>query len=118
MTFVARMYLTAAKVKELSYFTRLNLDFHSKICTGGIPLSPIGMDGAYYVVPPHVQVLQLIAVYKGAFMEGQWFQWPWPPKWESVGIMVKELAPIVLSCIVWDPKLATKPHFSSATMLG
>jgi len=43
-TFVSRMYFTAAKVKELDYYTRLNKDFKSDLCwwleLGGIPVLP------------------------------------------------------------------------------
>ena len=42
-------------------------------------------------------------------MSGQWLQWEWPNEWALQGIMVKELAPVVLSCIVWGLQLAKQP---------
>ena len=39
------------------------------------------------------------------FFENHWFQWAWPVEWSSIGIMAKELAPIVISCTVWGPHL-------------
>ena len=41
----------------------------------------------------------------GAFFENRWFQWAWPEEWSSIGIMAKELAPIVISCVIWGPHL-------------
>lgn len=38
-SFVSRMYVTAAKVKELDYYTRLNLDFCSNLLWWNIFLS-------------------------------------------------------------------------------
>jgi len=37
-----------------------------------------------------------------------WFQLPWDEAWAPVGIMAKELAPIVLSVAVWGPMLARR----------
>ena len=34
------------------------------------------------------------------------FQWSWSKQWEPVGIMARELVPIVLSCAVWGPYFA------------
>lgn len=34
-----------------------------------------------------------------------WYQWQWSADWSTLGIMSKELAPIVISCVVWDPYL-------------
>ena len=113
-TFVARMYQTAAKVKELNYFTRLNLEFRSDLywwytfITNWNGRSILRSPATGISPDRHIQTDASGSWGCGAVMEGQWFQWPWPPEWESVGIMAKELAPIMLSCIVWGPKLATK----------
>ena len=42
----------------------------------------------------------------GAFWDNHWLQWCWPQKWAHHNIMVKELIPIVLSCVVWGRQLA------------
>ena len=44
----------------------------------------------------------------GSFWEGQWFQWAWSPQWAHLNIMVKELTPIVLSCVVWGHQFSGK----------
>lgn len=109
-TFVARMYATAAKVKQLHFFTRLNKEFRSDIawwhtfihCWNGLSMLR------------NVQLPYAFTIYTdasgswgcGAFMVGQWLQWKWSSKWAFQGIMAKELVPIVLSCIVWGPQLS------------
>lgn len=37
---------------------------------------------------------------------GQWLQWQWPSNWGSIDIMIKEMVPVVLSCVVWGLQLA------------
>ena len=44
----------------------------------------------------------------GAFYSNQWFQYRWPPEWLSLGIMAKELVPIIISCAVWGRSFAKK----------
>ena len=110
-TFVARMYATAAKVKELHFFTRLNRDFRSDIawwhtfiqCWNGLSMLH------HLQSPSHRFTIHTDASGSwgcGAFMNGQWLQWEWPREWAPQGIMAKELVPIVLSCITWGPQLA------------
>ena len=36
----------------------------------------------------------------------QWLQWQWPLEWYEIGIMAKELIPIMFTCIVWEPHLS------------
>ena len=42
----------------------------------------------------------------GAFWDREWIQWRWPPEWLPLNIMAKELAPIVMACAVWGPRLS------------
>ena len=42
----------------------------------------------------------------GAFLDNHWLQWCWPQKWAHHNFMVKELIPIILSCMVWGRQLA------------
>jgi len=44
----------------------------------------------------------------GAVFNTQWLQWKWPQEWTHVGIMAKELIPIIFSCAVWGPLLSKK----------
>ena len=44
----------------------------------------------------------------GAICGIHWLQWQWPDEWLQVGIMSKELIPILLSCTVWDSMLSNK----------
>ena len=41
----------------------------------------------------------------GAFFQGKWLQWQWSCDWASIGIMAKELTPIILSCAAWGNTL-------------
>ena len=110
-TFVARMYATAAKVKQLHFFTRLNKEFQSDVawwhtfihCWNGLSILH------NFQAPSHTVTIQTDASGSwgcGAFMSGQWIQWNWSTKWLSQGIMAKELVPILLSCIIWGPQLS------------
>ena len=47
-----------------------------------------------------------------AVLGSQWLQWQWPPEWYEIGIMAKELVPIIFTCIVWGPRLS-KHHINS-----
>ena len=110
-TFVARMYATAAKVKQLHFFTRLNKEFRSDVawwhafihCWNGLSLLRDLKSSSYTVT---IQTDASGSWGCGAFMSGQWLQWNWSTKWLSQGIMAKELVPIVLSCIIWGPQLS------------
>jgi len=35
-----------------------------------------------------------------------WVQWQWPAEWYKIGIMAKELVPIIFTCIVWGRYLS------------
>ena len=73
------------------------------------------MDEAYYVVPP--QAFHLIAIYRQMHL-GHGLQGIHGRTMVSMAVatrmgvcrhyMAKKLAPIMLRCIVWGPKLATK----------
>jgi len=44
----------------------------------------------------------------GTLFNNLWFQLQWSTEWKPIGIMAKELAPIVLSCAIWGPLLPRK----------
>ena len=105
--FVSRMYATAAKLKNLHYHTRLNLEFCSDLCwwdtflTEWNGLSLLRWDNKEWTPNHLIQTDASGAWGCGSFWKGQWFQWAWPPEWAHLNITVKELVPIVLSCAVW-----------------
>ena len=104
-TFVARMYSTAAKLRELTFFTRLNQDFRSDLfwwytfigSWNGLSI----LRNANSDVPADfcIQTDASGSLGCGACWNHHWFQWSWSKEWETVGIMAKELVPIVLSCV-------------------
>ena len=110
-TFVARLYSTASKVKELDFYTRLNKAFKSDLCWwhtflkdwNGVSLFKLADTAS----PAHATI-QTDASGSwgcGAFFNNKWFQWQWPQEWQPINIMAKEMAPILLSCGAWGPHL-------------
>ena len=110
--FVSRMYATAAKVKELDYFTRLNMDFRSDLLwwhtfiTTWNGHSLLRWHTLQHPITTAIQTDASGALGCGAVFGNLWLQWKWPPEWQPLGIMAKELVPIVFSCAVWGPQLA------------
>ena len=96
-TFVARLYATAAKIKEMHFYTRLSAEFRSDLMWwhafvqtwNGLSI----LNHAAYAES---------AIYTnasgnwgcGAICGNQWLQWQWPDEWKQAGIMCKELVPI------------------------
>ena len=111
-SFVARMYAAAARVKELDYFTRLSLEFRSDLSWwrsfigiwNGLSL----LQSKAWASPPDFCIATDASGNWGcgAYLMGMWLQWQWPPENFNIGIMAKELIPILLSCTVWGPKLS------------
>ena len=113
-TFTARMYSTAARVKELHYFTRLNKEFRSDLFWWHIFINK--WNGLSFLHAPSCalsvdgQVQTDVSGFWGcgAFYSNRWFQYCWPPEWLSLGIMAKELVPIIISSAVWGQSWAKK----------
>ena len=111
-TFVRRMYSVAARVRELDFYMRLNKEFQSDLHWWDTFLS--GWNGVSFLrvasrTPAPQAVIQTDASGSwgcGAYFNGRWWQWRWPPEWSPIPIMAKELVPIVLSCAVWGPQLS------------
>ena len=101
-SFVSRMYATAARVKELDYYTRLGREFKSDLAWWHTFQSVSHSTPADLVIQTDASGTWGC----GAFFNKSLFQWQWPLNWSSVSIMAKELVPILLSCIVWGPTLA------------
>lgn len=111
--FVRRMYSVAARVRELDYYTRLNAGFRSDLHWWHTFLQD--WNGASFLQLTN-SACPAITIQTdasgswgcGAFHNGQWLQWQWPPSWLTIPIMVKELVPIVLACAAWGPSLQQK----------
>ena len=111
-SFVSRMYATAAKVKELDFYTRLGKEFRSDLTWWHTFLASWNglsvLRSTHSPLPPDY-IIQTDASGTwgcGAFFQGSWFQWQWPPDWAPISIMAKELVPILLSAVTWGPQLA------------
>ena len=111
---VSIMCATAAKLQELEYFTGQNKDFHFDLTWWHTFLAKWnGISLLCNLLPSkkHDCCIQTDASGSwgcAAFFEGKWLQLPWDKGWAPVGIMAKELAPIVLSIAVWGSKLVKK----------
>ena len=110
-TFVSRIYKTAAKVKKLDFYTRLNHEFQSDLRWWDTflyqwnGLSLLRWSTGQQRPDITIQTDASGSWGCGAFYHGQWLQWQWSQEWTSIGIMAKELTPIILSCAVWGKLL-------------
>ena len=116
-TFVARMYSTAAKVKKLTHFSRLNKSFRSDLYWWHIFITNWNgfslLRSATPTYDHHIYTDASGSWGSGAVFAAYWFQLPWSTEWSSINIMAKELVPIIISCAVWGPllqKSSTKFH--------
>ena len=110
-TFVSRMYLTAAKLKKMHFITRLNKAFRSDLFWWHIFLQswngfsilrhPILLRSPDFIAQTDASGVWGCAAVLGT----QWLQWQWPSEWSSVGIMAKELVPIIFTCVTWGTML-------------
>lgn len=115
-TFLSRMYTTAAKLRELHFYTRLDKGFRSDlgwwdvflVTWNGISLLQCACSPLTSNYDHSIQTDASGSWGCGAFLEGRWLQMQWTPEWIPVNIMAKELLPILLSCAVWGPQLARK----------
>ena len=108
------MYATAAKVKELDYFTRLNMEFCSDLLWWHTFLTTWNGHSLFrwhtlqHSITITIQTDASGALGCGAVFESLSLQWKWPPEWQLLGIMAKELVPIICSCVVWGSQLTRK----------
>ena len=110
-TFVSRMYATAAKLKKMHYFTRLNRDFRSDLAWWHVFIhswNGLSLLRCVSTVSLAFTVYTDVSGFWGcgACCGAQWLQWQWPQEWFPMSIMAKELVPIVFSCAVWGPQLS------------
>jgi len=110
-TFMARLYATAAKVKELHFFTRLNKEFRSDLAWWHVFVqhwNGLSIIRASNITPIFEATIQTDASGLwgcGAVHNHHWLQWKWPDIWTTKDIMAKELVPVVLSFAVWGLSL-------------
>ena len=107
--FVSRMYATAAKVRKLHFYTRLNVEFRSDLCwwytflTDWNGFSLLHWDDKDWTPNHLIQTDASGGWGYASFWNGQW---AWPQERAPLNIMVKELIPFVLSCAVWGRQLS------------
>ena len=113
-TFVARMYATAAKLKRLSFYTRLTKEFRSDLQWWHMFITRWNgisfLHNALTTSPCDFQI-QTDASGSwgcGAHFNGRWLQFPWSEEWAPTSIMAKEMVPILLSCAVWRSMLSKR----------
>ena len=106
------MYATAAKLKRLSYKTKLSKSFHSDLRWWHAFINTWKGISFFHNTHStgqcdyHIQIDASGYWGCGASFNGSWFQLRWSADWAPIGIMGKELVPIVLSCAVWSKMLS------------
>ena len=113
-TFMTRMYSTATGLRELHYFTHLTKEFCSDMYWWHIFINSWNGLSFLHLSNPQctfdwvVQTDASGSLGCRAFLSTQWCQYHWSDEWSTVGIMAKELVPIIGSCAVWGHCLARK----------
>jgi len=101
-TFVSRMHRLAARLKQLSHFTRLTKGFRSDLRWWY--LFATHWNGLSFIqgsIANHIITSDASGTWGcGAVFESQWLQLAWSREWTELGIMAKELAQIALSCAI------------------
>ena len=112
--FVARMYSTAAKLRKMHFITRLNVAFRSDLLWWHTFLQSwnglnILCHPAFPANPDFLANTDASGTWGCAAVLGsQWLQWQWPREWSDIGIMAKELIPILFTCVVWGVQLSQR----------
>ena len=112
-TFVVCMYAITAKVKQLSFYTRLTKEFRSDLQWWHMFI--MRWNGISFF---HNALITLFDFQIqtdasgswgcGAYFNGRWLQFPWSAEWAPTSIMAKEMAPVLLSCVVWSRMLLNR----------
>ena len=111
-TFTARMYVTAAKLKKLHFYTRLNRQFRSDLAWWYTFVHH--WNGLSILRNPTMAPSTPIAIQTdasgswgcGAVYNHRWLQLRWSDEWMHQHIMAKELVAVVIMVAVWGPLLA------------
>ena len=102
------------KLRKMHYITRLNAAFRSDLFWWHTFLGSWNgksvLHHPAYLTPPDVSAQTDAAGTWGcaAVIVSQWLQWKWPSKWSTIGVMAKELIPILFSCVAWGAQLSEK----------
>jgi len=110
--FVTRMYSTAAKIKKMRHFARLNKSFCSDLHWWHVFIN--SWNGVSFLHSANLTFKNHIFTYAsgswgfGAVFSNRWLQLPWSPEWATINIIAKEMVPIVVSCAAWGPVLLHK----------
>jgi len=99
------MYSTAAKVKKMKHFSRLNKTFRSDLHWWHVFINSWNgvsfLHSANLTFEYHVYTDASGSWGFGAIFANHWLQQPWSLEWSTINIMAKELVPIVFNCAVW-----------------
>jgi len=101
-TFVSRMYITAAKMRKLSHWTRLTAEFKSNWHWWDLFITFWNGISFLYCCQETFFDHQIWTDASGTWGCGaqfgdQCFQFPWPLEWKPITIMAKEIVPIIFS---------------------
>ena len=106
------MYNTAARIKKLHSYTTLTKAFKFDLCWWHFFVNSWnGVSVLEYYYPRTSFDCKVVTDASGSWGCGAQFGdhiYAWPAKWATVGIMAKELVPIVIGCAVWGPLLVKK----------
>ena len=111
-TFLSRMYSAAAKLKMLSHHTKLSAAFRSDLSWWHLFVTHWNGVSFLHLIPGGSTPDTCIETdasgswWCGAWFAGRWFQYQWPDDYATVGIMAKELVPILFSCVAWGSTLS------------
>ena len=105
-TFLRRLINLSMAVKHMDNFVRLNISARSDIQRWwGFAESWNGVSMLFRQDTENPQVIVTSDASGswgcGAYCNGSWFQFRWPPGMEAIHIMVKELIPVVMAAAVW-----------------
>ena len=109
---MVQMYVTASKLRKMHFSTRLNRSFRSDLLWRYTFLQ--SWNGLSILRHPSLSFTQDFVAYTdasgtwvcAALFGSQWLQWQWPREWSDVGIIPKELIPILFTCIAWGAQLS------------
>ena len=108
-----RMFDTTMKDKELHQVVRLNKVFRSDLHWWHLHVFQKKWNGVGFLAPLNLGSPSIIIQTDasghwgcGACWSNNWFQAAWSDTWTDTQIMIKELVPIVLACVVWGKPLA------------
>ena len=113
-TFLSRMYSVAAKLKQPSHRKKLSAAFHSDLRWRHVFVTHWnGVSFLHFTQGGSAPDCHIETDASGSWACGAWFCCHWlqykrPADWAEIGIMAKELIPILFSCVVWGTTLSRR----------